>query len=281
MASSILSSCLNSGNQSTHPKSPLTRDQINHWTGKLLVFLAFGSFVLSYAGMYTVAVDAGYGWLSFLWPLVTETAVVIFSLVYLVAKLNNYNNRWLMPLILGCTGLSVLFNVGHVPQEDIFARAVVALPPLFLFAAFKTWIWKIEQDTRRHQVLATTAQLQAECNQLETDLQQHKQNYADELAKMEAAIEHKQTQLEQLNAEVQRAKTSKNDDFAVKMQGAKVQNRQARIEQTYQLLQRGVQDLKQIAEQIGISDARTIRSYLTELQEQGRIHVNGQGIEVV
>lgn len=124
-------------------------------TGKLLVFLALGSFILSYAGMYAVAVDANYGWLSWVWPLVTEAAVIIFSLVYLIAKLNGYGNRWLMPLIILCTALSVGFNVWHAPKADWLTRAVVALPPLFLFAAFKTWIWKVEEDTHRTGLVTT------------------------------------------------------------------------------------------------------------------------------
>src|SRR5688572_19541239 len=118
-------------------------DNLEKWTGNLLVFLAVGAFVLSFAGMYAVAVDAGYGWLSYLWPLVTESAVVIFSLLYLVAKLKDYENKYLMPVILGCTVLSVLFNVWHSPKTDYLSRAVFALPPLFLFAAFKGYLWKI------------------------------------------------------------------------------------------------------------------------------------------
>ncbi len=45
--------------------------KLEKWTGWLLVFLALGAFVLSFAGMYAVAIDAGYGWLAWLWPLVT------------------------------------------------------------------------------------------------------------------------------------------------------------------------------------------------------------------
>ena len=133
----------------------------DRWAARLLVGLALGAFVLSYAGMYALALDSGYGWLSILWPLVTETAVVIFSLVYLVAKLKGYHNRTLMPLIVACTGLSVVFNIAHAPVVDYLSRAAWALPPLILFAAFKTYVWLIEQDTNRAGAIATIAELTA------------------------------------------------------------------------------------------------------------------------
>jgi len=136
--------------------------KIDVWTSRLLTALALAAFVLSFAGMYAVAQDAGYSWLAWLWPLTTETAVVIFSIVYLAAKLHGYTNRWLMPLIIGCTALSVAFNVLHAPNAAHLTRAVVALPPLLLFAAFKTWIWKIELDTKRRATVTTLAALHAE-----------------------------------------------------------------------------------------------------------------------
>jgi hypothetical protein len=139
--------------------TPIKTDTLEKWTANLLIFLAVGAFVLSFAGMYAVAVDAGYGWLALLWPLVTESAVVIFSLLYLVAKLKGYENKYLMPVIIACTALSVVFNVWHSPKTDYLSRAVFALPPLFLFAAFKGYLWKVEQDTKRAGLVRSVTEL--------------------------------------------------------------------------------------------------------------------------
>ena len=136
--------------------------KLERWTGWLLVFLALGAFVLSFAGMYAVAVDAGYGWLAWLWPLVTESAVVIFSLILLNAKLDGYVNKYLHPMIVGCTALSVTFNIWHAPSDDLLTRSVVALPPIFLYAAFKVWIWKVEMDTKRQGLVVSLDNLRQE-----------------------------------------------------------------------------------------------------------------------
>lgn len=170
--------------------SPTDTQKIEHWTSKLLMFLAFGSFVLSYAGMYAVAVDAGYSWLSFLWPLVTETAVVIFSLVYLVAKLKGYENRWLMPLIVGCTALSVAFNVWHSPKADYLTRSVVALPPLLLFASFKMWIWKIEQDTKRQGAIVGIDELNSRFTRLQLDLSDFEREADQKRQEAQTELDH-------------------------------------------------------------------------------------------
>lgn len=141
----------------------MNTQKIDIWTSRLLTALAFAAFVLSYAGMWSIATDAGYHpYLAFVWPAATEAAVVIFSLVYLASKLHGYRSYWIMPLIVGCTILSASFNVYHAPQPDWFLRLVWALPPLLLFAAFKTWIWKVELDTRRLTTVTTLADLRAE-----------------------------------------------------------------------------------------------------------------------
>lgn len=141
----------------------MNTQKIDTWTSRLLTALAFAAFVLSYAGMWSIATDAGYHpFLAFVWPAATEAAVVIFSLVYLASKLHGYRSYWIMPLIIGCTILSASFNVYHASQPDWFLRLVWALPPLLLFAAFKTWIWKVELDTRRLTTVTALADLRAE-----------------------------------------------------------------------------------------------------------------------
>ncbi|MCB9107637.1 MAG: DUF2637 domain-containing protein [Anaerolineales bacterium] len=178
----------------------MTANRIERWVGKMLVFLAVSSFILSFAGMYAVAVDSGYGWLAWLWPLVTESAVVIFSLVLLAAKLEGYKNLALQPMIVTCTALSVGFNVLHAPEDKWLARAVVAFPPIFLYAAFKTWIWKVEQDTRRAGLAKTIADLTSEIDNVNDELQ----NRVQELDKLNGQIEQQQDKLNAINQDKSR-----------------------------------------------------------------------------
>ncbi len=195
-----------------HGQLPLSNTQtIEQWTSRLLMFLAFGSFVLSYVGMYAIAVDSGYGWLSFLWPLVTETAVVIFSLVYLVAKLKGYENRWLMPLIIGCTILSVVFNVWHSPKTDYMTRSVVALPPILLFASFKMWIWKIEQDTKRLGAIIGIDTLNERFTQLQLDLSDFEREAAQKRIETQAELEAVTQRIETAKAELSDLRQAKKE----------------------------------------------------------------------
>jgi len=170
--------------------------RLDRWAQYILIALAVGTFALSYSGMYSVAVAAGYVWLAWLWPLVTEAAVGIFSLLYLYAKLRGYRNRWLMPLILAGTAVSVGFNVWHSPQPDLMSRGVVAVPPLLFFAAFKALVWKTEQDVKRDALTITLAELGA-------DIERH----TAALGRLTEAQAAAQTELERRKAEQHRLQT--------------------------------------------------------------------------
>ena len=225
--------------------------KIEQWTSKLLVFLAVGSFILSFAGMYAVAVDSGYGWLAWLWPLVTESAVVIFSLVLLSAKLDGYKNNALQPMIITCTVLSVGFNVLHAPNDKLLTKAVVALPPIFLYAAFKTWIWKVEQDTRRVGMVKTLADLRQNIDDVNSELQEQ----VAELDKVTHQRDILSQQLETLKAEretLERDKTGSNLGNVSEMNQAKQQKIDERREQVLHLLGQNVSK-RETAEQLGVS----------------------------
>lgn len=172
-------------------------ERIDKLAGILLTLLALGSFILSYTGMYYLAKDAGFSWLSFLWPLVTEAAVVIFSLVYLVSKVRGYKNRYLMPLIVLCTAISVALNIAHAPKVGLVNAIAWALPPLLLFGAFKTWIWLTEQDVIRAGLVNSIDELTLTYTNAQMDIQALASEL-EALATKKAALEAK---IEELKAE--------------------------------------------------------------------------------
>lgn len=219
--------------------------KLEHWTGWLLVFLALGAFILSFAGMYSVAVDAGYGWLAWLWPLVTESAVVIFSLILLVAKLDGYDNRYLHPMIVGCTALSVTFNVLHAPSNDLLTRAVVALPPIFLYAAFKTWIWKVEQDTKRAGEVARLDNLTSQCHQMTRE--------RDTLLGQIEALGNKR---DSLQGDISRSSPGNVQEMTAKRQAEADNRKRQALAMSAEGMTRG-----DIAEALGVTP-RTVKRYL-------------------
>ena len=251
--------------------------KLEKWTGWLLVFLALGAFVLSFAGMYAVAIDAGYGWLAWLWPLVTESAVVIFSLILLNAKLDGYVNKYLPPVIIACTALSVVFNIWHAPSADLLTRAVVALPPVFLYTAFKTWIWKVEQDTRRAGLVTTLAELAQQRDRVTKDLDSltgQRDQVTGQLEALRAELSTERdkltlerdsltAQIEALKAERDRVQRDISRSFAGNVQEmtAKRQDQaDDRRRQALAMWQEGM-DRAAIAGALGVT-GRTVKRYL-------------------
>jgi hypothetical protein len=238
--------------------TPIKTDTLEKWTANLLIFLAVGAFVLSFAGMYAVAVDAGYGWLALLWPLVTESAVVIFSLLYLVAKLKGYDNKYLMPVIIACTALSVMFNVWHSPKTDYLSRAVYALPPLFLFAAFKGYLWKVEQDTKRAGLVRSV-----------TELSELRDLLTGELDTLRVEVVNLAGQIEQAKAQVLTIQAGQIEQKAPSIQQMN-EARQSKIDERRQLvlslLGEGLSE-GDISERLNVS-VRTIQRDIVALNGQ-------------
>jgi len=243
--------------------------KLEQWTSWFLVALAVGAFVLSFAGMYAVAVDAGYDWLSFLWPLVTETAVVIFSLVYLVAKLKAYHNRWLMPLIVACTSLSVAFNVVHAPAPDLLSRSVVALPPLLLFAAFKTWIWKVELDVTRQNAVVSIDELNDTFTKLQLEFSQFERDAEQQRDTLTAQVERERERLADILSDQREAKRATNRANVEEMNAARATKIEERREQVFILKQQGWEN-SDIADELDVS-AATVRRDIKALN--GRVRV--------
>jgi hypothetical protein len=258
-------------------------NRIEKWASRLLVFLALGSFILSFFGMYAVAAEAGYGWLTFLWPLVSESAVVIFSFLYLVTKLNGYENRYLMPLIVGCTILSVILNILHAPKSDFLTRTVVAIPPVFLFAAFKAWIWKIEQDTKRQGIVTTINKLTKERDRLQGEINDKTAEYDKTIRDKQAELDAKMSQVAELDNRVDelvsqihaleiRQKSVTNTHLSLGIDKAS-EARAIKLEQRRQdvlsLLNEGL-STDDIAAQLGVS-LRTVQRDITALNGQVRV----------
>ncbi|MCB0175803.1 MAG: DUF2637 domain-containing protein [Anaerolineae bacterium] len=233
----------------------MTANRIERWTGSMLVFLAIGSFILSFAGMYAVAVDSGYGLLAWLWPLVTESAVVIFSLVLLTAKLEGYKNNALQPMIVTCTVLSVVFNVLHAPNDQWLTKAVVAFPPIFLYAAFKTWIWKVEQDTKRAGLVKTMTDLVTEIDTVNGELQ----DKVSELDKLTGQIETLKAERDALKGDISETfprNVQKMTDLTAKRQTQAADRKQ----QALHMLSEGL-SIGDIANNLDVTE-RTVKRYL-------------------
>jgi len=108
-------------------------------TAALVVLLAFGAFLLSFEALRDLAVTSGalndtHAWV---FPLIVDGSIVIFSLSALRASLAGEDRRWYMALVVVVTLASVGFNIAHA-RGGLLSGVMAAMPPVLLFCAFES-----------------------------------------------------------------------------------------------------------------------------------------------
>jgi len=107
-------------------------------TGTLTLLLALFSFTLSFNALTDLAAKHNVS-IPYLFPLVVEAGVIIFSLNALYRSLNGEHARWQWVLIIGSSLLAGTFNVLHA-QPDIVSQVIAAMPSLFLLLSFESFL---------------------------------------------------------------------------------------------------------------------------------------------
>lgn len=105
----------------------------------LVLLLALGAFFLSYESLRDLAANSGaiaptQAWM---FPLVVDGSILVFSLSALRASLSGESTRWYMGLVVAVTVVSVGLNSAHA-SGGVLARFMASIPPLLLFAAFES-----------------------------------------------------------------------------------------------------------------------------------------------
>ena len=121
------------------------------WLSSALVgSLAFASFSLSFGALQDLAVREKVvsESLGFVFPLVVDGAIVVFSLCALRASLRKESAWLLRLLVVVATSGSVLFNIMHV-GESWLARSLAATPPILLFLSFEALMHSIQKEMER------------------------------------------------------------------------------------------------------------------------------------
>ena len=119
----------------------------------MVVFLAIGSFVLSFEALshfasLTGAISVERAWI---FPLVVDGSIIVFSVGALRESIAGSDTRWSLSLVVIVTLLSMVFNIAHAPGGFV-TGLVSAMPPLLLFLSFETLMRQI-----RSQIQGTTA----------------------------------------------------------------------------------------------------------------------------
>src|SRR3990172_9297604 len=122
------------------------------WLTAGLVFLiAIGSFILSYNALYQVALSNGINiQLAYIWPLLVDAPLVVFSLCAIVAYLHTESTWQLWLLVAGYVIATMLFNIIHAyPQllTPLATRIIVTcVPPLSLLLSFEVLMTQLKNS---------------------------------------------------------------------------------------------------------------------------------------
>lgn len=117
---------------------------IGRLTAVLVAFLAMAAFGLSFEALWDLAVVAG-GMkreIAWLFPLIVDGGIIVFSLAALRASITGADRRWFMSLVVIVTLFSVGLNIAHA-NNGWLPAAIASMPPLLLFLAFESLMRQI------------------------------------------------------------------------------------------------------------------------------------------
>jgi len=243
----------------------------------LTFLLALASFTLSYRALEalaleTRAIDPALAWL---FPLLLEGAVIIFSFGVLRANILGEDARasWLLTVLF--SGSSIAFNYYHAP-EDSLAQIVSVVPPLALLLAFKQAMSQIKGSVKRQALTLTLSDLDRQRQEAEAE----EAGLLDKLAKLQDKLQAGEDKLAELRRDISEAKKEQKEaqsqtspsivpprDKAGQAIQDKIAQRRAFV---LELLEGG-QDKQQIAETLDVS-VKTIQRDIKSLN--GRVAIS-------
>ena len=120
---------------------------VSSFTAVLVALLAIAAFGLSFGALKDLAITQGgiASSVAWLFPLIIDGGIVVFSLAALRASIVGGNRRWYMHLVVIVTLFSVGLNIAHA-SKGIISGIMAAMPPLLLFMAFESLMRQIHES---------------------------------------------------------------------------------------------------------------------------------------
>lgn len=166
-----------------------TRVEFLSWASAAMVFLlAIGAFALSYNALRDVASNNGLdSWRSYVWPLLVDAALVIFSIAVVRANLLGERSWWPWGLVAVFTVGTIVFNLVHASERltelnlivvSIPLRHLVAVvPPVALVLSFETLMSMLRGTLRRRWLVKSGAELEQHLDNLRQQVQTERDKY--------------------------------------------------------------------------------------------------------
>jgi len=152
---------VNPTDQMKHGKKDERAISTISWLSSALVLgLALASFWLSFDALRHLAIEKSEvpPHLAFLFPLIVDGAIIVFSLSALRASLRTEKSYFLTLLVCVATIGSILFNISHA-GEELLGRIIAATPPVLLFLSFEALMHQTKSELERKRVVVSRQQL--------------------------------------------------------------------------------------------------------------------------
>jgi len=210
-------------------KRPNYSALISWLTAGLVAILALLAFILSYNSLQHLAAQNGLpGWLSYIWPLLLDFAMVVFSLAILRANLLRERAIYPWSLTIVFAGLATVANILDVTSLGlppvIVAASVKALAPIALVLAFELLMSMLRAEAGRAAAVQSLAEMQADLNRRRSQL--------DDIIRK---TEQQNALLENLKTNVSEARRVANRRSTAEMNQAKQAKIEARRQQVLQM----------------------------------------------
>ena len=130
-------------------------------TSSLVLLIALMAFTISYHALQGMALTNGIPvLLSYVWPLLIDFSLVVFSLCVVTAHLHS-ESTWRQWSLVGlATVLTCTYNYLHAPN-NLIAQSIAIIPPVMLFFSFELLAMQLRNSiTRSHKVQSLTQQVQ-------------------------------------------------------------------------------------------------------------------------
>lgn len=136
-------------------------------TATLTLCMAGFAFTLSFVALTDLAGQHAVP-IPFLFPLIVEAGVIVFSFNAVYRSNNRLATWWPWMLVICSSILAGTFNVIHAPA-DLVSQLIAAMPSLFLLLSFEALLSQVKHESTRRAVLASIDDLQARAAELATN----------------------------------------------------------------------------------------------------------------
>ncbi len=174
-------------------------------TAGLVALISAGSFTLSYNALRLFALANGIpGNLAYIWPLLVDCSLIVFSLSVVNAHLHAQSAAKQWVLVALYTLATIAFNCLHAP-DNLTARIVAAIAPVSLFFSFELLMGQLKASVIRSKLTANVTELTRQVSARRQDLTELEKTIQSKTAK----IEKLNTDIDSLTAKVTAIDTSK------------------------------------------------------------------------